>query len=327
MLYCVNCGKENSDTAKFCTGCGKSLSSVPQQKAFRQTPVRNKWIALGLLAAVILIVGFYFLFIYENKTKVKGISTVEYSHISENQSLAQPFVDKLSYSKPLELLYTGKIEKEKFPNTRYPGFFPIGWSRDGKFAYAEEPVDEACGCYFFNIYIQDMYSDKILWTWAVELNEDDDYNSSEENSLYFKKTWDKNNTMFTQKLNQYQIEPLTFSSLENLPIRVNNNECSFIIRNNSFYEDAFGQNVIASTSVTMLINGIEKKKIFKHKYALEVDGKLFSGTLSNKIIGYIKNPFENRIALFLLNEQRGYEGPPNIMNFNLIGCDLNNIGF
>ena len=33
-------------------------------------------------------------------------------------------------------------------NFEVENFYPVGWSKDGKFAYYLEPVDEACGCYF-----------------------------------------------------------------------------------------------------------------------------------------------------------------------------------
>ena len=42
-------------------------------------------------------------------------------------------------------------------------FYPIGWSRDGKFAYYFEPVDEECGCYFAELAIMDLRTDKVLW--------------------------------------------------------------------------------------------------------------------------------------------------------------------
>ena len=42
-------------------------------------------------------------------------------------------------------------------------FYPIGWSKDGKFAYFVEPADEACGCYFGTFVIQDLKTDKVLW--------------------------------------------------------------------------------------------------------------------------------------------------------------------
>lgn len=43
MKICPNCGKENKDQAKFCTGCGNSLenvASVPGEPAPEPTPVR-----------------------------------------------------------------------------------------------------------------------------------------------------------------------------------------------------------------------------------------------------------------------------------------------
>ena len=43
------------------------------------------------------------------------------------------------------------------------GFYPIGWSRDGKFAYYVEPVDEECGCYFAELKIIDLQTDKVVW--------------------------------------------------------------------------------------------------------------------------------------------------------------------
>jgi len=279
---------------------------------------------LGAVSLIVLSAVIYFLFIHNGKNGTAESKSASEDSIANNKLVIQPFIEKASYNYPQELVYT--VIKEGYPNPLYPGFFPIGWSRDGKFAYAEEPVDEACGCYFLNIYIQDMYSDKMVWTWAVELGEEQGYNPEKQNIFYFKKTWDKNNALFTQKLNQYQIEPMTFSQLEKIPFRINNNEYSFHITNNSFYETGSEQKVIGSSSIALLVNGIEKKKIFKKNYSSVYEGNTYSGTLSNKIIGYFKNPFENRIAVFLLTENKGYEFIPTVMNINMIGCDLSNVG-
>ena len=42
--------------------------------------------------------------------------------------------------------------------------------------------------------------------------------------------------------------------------------------------------------------------------------------LSNKLVSYLKSPFDDRLAAFYVTEYRGYEGPPNVINFELIGC-------
>jgi hypothetical protein len=49
---------------------------------------------------------------------------------------------------------------------------------------------------------------------------------------------------------------------------------------------------------------------------------LFSTTLSNKLWGYLQSPYDNRIVLFYESEKRGWEGPPNMMNLELIGTDF-----
>lgn len=324
MSYCKNCGKENTDTAKFCTGCGDSLSILIYKNAANQSVNYKKRITLIITSLIVVSAAIYFLFIQNSSKGIeKGKSATE-EILNSNQNI-QPFVAKSSYPQPQELVYSENQKNEGYPNSLYPNFFPIGWSRDGKFAYAEEPVDEACGCYFLNIYIQDMYSDKMVWSWRVELNEEQSYNPEKGNIFYFKKNWNNNNALFTQKLNQYQIEPITFSNLEKLPLQIADNDYNFRITNNSFYEQGSDQQVIGSTSIALIVNGIEKKKIFKKKYSDVFEGHNYSITLSNRILGYFKSPYENRIAVFLLTENKGYEGIPTVMNFDIIGCDLNNV--
>jgi hypothetical protein len=75
------------------------------------------------------------------------------------------------YEQPREVPIA-RLVRQNFPkfydrSNSYPAlipesFFPIGWSKDGKFAYYSEPVDEACGCYYAYLAIQDLRTDKII---------------------------------------------------------------------------------------------------------------------------------------------------------------------
>src|SRR5690606_32256111 len=80
-------------------------------------------------------------------------------------------------------------------------FYPIGWSRDGKFAYYVEPADEACGCYFGRFVIQDLKTDKILWqdeyTGEMEVVPEETLDSF----------WPKKQKEYAAKLKEYGIEP------------------------------------------------------------------------------------------------------------------------
>ena len=50
-MKCPNCGKENTDTAKFCTVCGKTLKNEEKPKN------KNKLIILALIALIIVLAG------------------------------------------------------------------------------------------------------------------------------------------------------------------------------------------------------------------------------------------------------------------------------
>jgi len=126
---------------------------------------------------------------------------------------ASIFVVSLTYAQnysvpkrlPLEPAAKREFCKWDLTPARYLGlipesFYPIGWSRDGKFAYYYEPVDEACGCYFARLVIQDMRTDKFLY--EFEYNQDDlmdaDGNMPPEDDI--QKLWAKNKTLFSRKL-------------------------------------------------------------------------------------------------------------------------------
>ena len=85
MIYCTKCGKQNPDSAKFCTGCGATLTKAiiqPAQPASTLTntpspliaePARkNKtaWIILGITIFLGLGIGTYFMFFSNKKIKL-----------------------------------------------------------------------------------------------------------------------------------------------------------------------------------------------------------------------------------------------------------------
>lgn len=52
MGYCPNCGKENSDNAKFCQGCGKPLNPETSKPTTKKKPSGKVVVILGVLIAV-----------------------------------------------------------------------------------------------------------------------------------------------------------------------------------------------------------------------------------------------------------------------------------
>lgn len=69
MLYCTKCGKQNTDTAKFCTGCGISLihfdaAKVPSPEiVIDNKPKKSKvWVYVISASLLCIIAASYFLF-------------------------------------------------------------------------------------------------------------------------------------------------------------------------------------------------------------------------------------------------------------------------
>jgi len=77
MAYCIKCGKQNPDTAKFCTGCGGALvakqettpaANYPKESA----PTKGKkinWVIFASLGTLLLAAAVYFIFLNKEKSK------------------------------------------------------------------------------------------------------------------------------------------------------------------------------------------------------------------------------------------------------------------
>ena len=96
-----------------------------------------------------------------------------------------------AYSCPSELKFCPQSSEYL-----YEKFYPIGWSKNGLFAYIIEPVDEAAGQYFFKFVIRNMINDKEVWSWTPD---------DEPETGNVRQMWKDYGMTFTGKLNEYKI--------------------------------------------------------------------------------------------------------------------------
>lgn len=197
-------------------------------------------------------------------------------------------------------------------------FYPIGWSRDGKFAYYVEPVDEACGCYFAELRIQDLRTDEIVWQFKNDPESrvgadgspiDDDIN----------KLWRRNQKLFNAKLNEHKIVAAKFVLLGRDFMSAGKRYTTKLTTRTEFDED-FGLDRVRSVKLDLTAATLGNKTIF----AAEDKDEKFLSPLATGIVGALKSPFENRAAIVMVNVQRGWEGPPHTVDVRLIGADLKN---
>lgn len=205
-----------------------------------------------------------------------------------------------------------------YPQIEPQKFYPIGWSKDGKFAYYYEPVDEACGCYFANLVIQDMRSDKVVWEFEYDQDKlaDEQGNMPPEDNI--RKLWNKNRKLFSEKLaengivasNAFQMLNPTFT----LGGRSYSAKSSIKWGKNADYDE----NVVNVLHVMFTAPGTGSKKIYTHDRSKEE----FNFSLNAGIIGALKSPYENRVAIIAMTVERGWEGPPHNGNILIAGADL-----
>jgi hypothetical protein len=229
--------------------------------------------------------------------------------------------------RPVELkLQTTARRVFRSYHREYPGqafytenFYPIGWSKDGHFAYYVEPVDEACGCYFAKLFILDLKTDKVLWKFEHEGDSlDEDRKAGKPYS--FITLWRANQKLFADKLRQYGIEPQGRARLLAFPAQYNGDILTADFktqRRAGLDEDARLYGVVGKLTLELNSKRSGKKTVLNHAYAQGEALPLHVG-----MVGYVKSPFEPRIAVILMEIYRGWEGPPNTGTVRIVGASL-----
>ena len=211
---------------------------------------------------------------------------------------------KQAYSAPAELQYYKPSNEYIFQK-----LYPIGWSKDGKFAYVIEPADEAAGLYFFKLRIQSMISDKIVYEWELDPDEGVETGS-------VKQMWKENQMTFAAALNEHKIIPLKDIKLLGTEFNTEEGKFKVTIENQMETDPDFGFEVVKTTNIDIRASELGTKRIYSYT---END---YNQCLGRIVQGVIKSPYEKRVAVLVKEELRGYEGPPNVVRSFLVGADL-----
>jgi hypothetical protein len=231
---------------------------------------------------------------------------------------------KRTYQVPREVEIETAV-RQTFPqyfNTGFPvpllewdGFYPIGWSRDGKFAYYVEPVDEACGCYFAELWIQDLRTDKALWKFILEPYARPDKVVPNDN---IRRLWRRNQKLFNEKLRRYKIEPLSRFSLLGPTFTVGGKNFSTAVKAKKTNIADYSEDLITNIELDLAAGDLGEKTI----YSETVKDVLMLPLLDVGVAGAFKSPFENRAAIVIMRVVRGWEGPPHVVGVSVVGADL-----
>jgi hypothetical protein len=233
------------------------------------------------------------------QTGRQGTLFVQPAELSLGRTLRRTFPDFYGKSFPQEALIPENL-------------FPIGWSKDGKLAYYTEPGDEACGCYFAELFITDLVNDKVLWSFEYSGYDDQD------NPKYrgMRDLWGKNRKLFSDKLNQYGIIPQRPFALLRFPINHAGDQLTTTLKIEE-EKDQEKRHYSLVKKAELQINSRRggAKTVYQEAYPEY-------GPLDVKVLGYLKSPYEPRVAVIVAEVWRGYEGPPHVTCLKVVGSSL-----
>ena len=220
---------------------------------------------------------------------------------SNNTTLNNTNFENQNFEIPSELIYTR--EGQAFI---YDKIYPIGWSKDGKFAYITEPADEGSGFYWFEIVILDIVNNTINWSWKPK--------NSEEGNL--KSSWKENYEMFAQHLNEAEIVQTKNFELKQTKSSYKGNDYELVLETKTVIDPEYGYDIVKEIQINIISPELGVKQFHNEK----IDE--LSYVVSAYIPGYILSPYDDRIVIICKKERPGYEGPPNVVYFDLIGTNL-----
>jgi len=208
---------------------------------------------------------------------------------------------KQEYQVPLELIYN-----KQGTEILYDRLYPIGWSKNGLFAYIVEPADEGSGLYWFELIILDIVNNKVAWSWKP----------SETSEGNIASIWKENYELFKKHLGESEVIQLNSFALKSGKTSYKGNDYEIKLDASKETDPDFGFDVIKKVEIRLVSKELGEKEVYNQK---SIDYSLILGAY---VPGYLLSPFDDRIVVIYQKERVGYEGPPNVVFFDLIGSDL-----
>ncbi|OHD56436.1 MAG: hypothetical protein A2Y33_15725 [Spirochaetes bacterium GWF1_51_8] len=188
-----------------------------------------------------------------------------------------------------------------------PRFYPVGWSKDGKFAYFTYSSFEYNGTAntIFKFVIQNLIDDKLVWETT--------FAKGKEVSLA--EVWAKYENEINAKLAQNKISQYE-GELGKFPFKTAKGAVDYEVRVTQ-KKSSLGYTYIDSIEFHAFLGKTGDKIIYKEKN---------SQAIRLSVPGFMKSPFEDRVAIVLLKVKRSDEEGLYPVEIQIIGCHLG-IGF
>jgi hypothetical protein len=163
-----------------------------------------------------------------------------------------------------------------------------------------------------------MRTDKVLWEFKYNQDADPDPKTGEMRGPGdIAKLWRKNQKLFSEKLREHRIVASRSTMLGN----------RFTVGGRSYTAKAivkvgknpdYGEERVEKLTFTLTAPKLGIKTLATIDHSKEQ----FWNTLDGAVLGVIKSPYENRVAVVGMELNRGWEGPPHTGDIRIVGARL-----
>ena len=254
--------------------------------------------------------------------KAINLTLKDNGHHCKIQEIKAPYIkvpiSDITYPKPLNLeanafsvfsSYNSSFGNNSFI---YNTFYPLGYN-NGKLAYAIEYDTDPADMVRIEIFIQDLVTDKIVWHHKFQTEENIE-------NINFKSFWKKNYKIIKNRLSQNGVYFDNWASLLTEELHYGKDYLKLTSKVNKKYNKDWGAKFITDSTLYLTSQTKGRKIINRKKYQN-------SHLLEREILGFLNIEKGNRrIAVVVANLTRGWEGPPHVISYEIVGANLE-VGF
>ncbi|MDA3950094.1 MAG: hypothetical protein PF508_12860 [Spirochaeta sp.] len=193
------------------------------------------------------------------------------------------------------------------------GFYPLGWSPDGRFAYATfRNFDDATGPFIqIDVVVQNMITDGVV--------AETSFYESRPQPPSFEEAWEAYGAEVVAFIEGNGVD-LASARLQEFPYRWASGVAEAELRPEEYEEILPGEEdfgVIGAYEVWVRRESGAEKRITRAEW----DGSV-GGFLEVKVGGHFPSPYEARTAVLIVETIRGWEGPPHNFRYRVSGAHL-----
>lgn len=197
------------------------------------------------------------------------------------------------------------------------GFYPLGWSPDGHFAYATfRNFDDATGPFIqIDVIVQNMVTDGVV--------SETSFYESRRQLPSFEEAWVAYGGEVLAFIEGNGVDPAP-ATLQAFPYRWASGVVEVELRPEEYEEILPGEEefgIIGAYQVWVRRESGSEKRITRAEW----DGSV-GGFLEVEIGGHVPSPYEARTAVLIVETIRGWEGPPHNLRYRVSGAHLE-LGF